>query len=130
MVRTARMGPYTATLSFIHGTGGLHVPRLPQYKGMEDFQGPVLPHRAVCEAGFDPGHKRIGLIGTGASAVQAVPIMSLLGAKSTVFQRTPCWSPPRLDYKYPEYIKTLFTFLLLTNNSPMVTSFLESFALE
>ena len=33
----------------------------------------------------------------------------------TVFQRTPCWSPPRLDYAYPPAIKTLFDLVPFTN---------------
>jgi hypothetical protein len=33
----------------------------------------------------------------------------------TVFQRTPCWSPPRLDYAYPDSIKTLFALVPFTN---------------
>ena len=47
---------------------------------------------------------------------QAVPNLEKLGVKSlTVFQRTACWSPPRLDYLYPEFVKKMFAWLPFTN---------------
>jgi len=99
----------------IYGSGALHKPRLPDYKGMEKFKGPAF-HTAQYQKGFDPAGKKIGLIGTGASAVQAVPNLAEMGVKSLeVFQRTPCWSPPRLDYKYPESVKTMLKLLPFTN---------------
>ena len=66
--------------------------------------------------GYDPRGKRVAIIGTGASAVQAVPSMASLGVTAlTVFQRTSAWSPPRLDYKYPGWVRALFSWLPLTN---------------
>ena len=42
--------------------------------------------------------------------------MAELGVSQlTVFQRTPCWSPPRLDYQYPAPVKTLFAWLPIAN---------------
>ena len=47
---------------------------------------------------------------------KAVPNLEKLGVKSlTVFQRTACWSPPRLDYLYPEFVKKMFAWLPFTN---------------
>ena len=62
-----------------------------------------------------PG-KRVGVVGTGASAVQAVPALAAQGVSSlTVFQRTPCWSPPRLDFPFPAALKRLFAVVPFTN---------------
>ena len=45
-----------------------------------------------------------------------MPSLAELGVSQlTVFQRTPCWSPPRLDYQYPAPVKTLFAWLPLAN---------------
>jgi len=100
---------------FVAGSGGLHVPRLPKYQGMEEFQGESF-HTALWHKNFDPRNKRVAVIGTGASAVQTVPNLSELGVKEMkVFQRTPCWAPPRLDYQYPEFVKKMFAMVPFTN---------------
>ena len=52
--------------------GGLHIPSIPNFPGAENFKGPRF-HSARWLKGFDPTGKRIGVIGTGASAVQIVP---------------------------------------------------------
>jgi len=99
----------------ISGCGGLHVPKYPKFPGMDDFKGDAF-HTAKWIPDFDPKDKTVAIIGTGASAVQAVPNLSEMGVKSlTVFQRTPCWSPPRLDFEYPEWIKTMFALIPMTN---------------
>lgn len=60
--------------------------------------------------------KRVGVVGTGASAVQAVPALAAQEVSSlTVFQRTPCWSPPRLDFTFPPAVRRLFALLPFTN---------------
>ena len=65
---------------------------------------------------YDPRDKRVAIIGTGASAVQLVPNLARLGVTSlTVFQRTPAWSPPRLDYSYPGWVRAMFSWVPLTN---------------
>jgi len=113
-IETACGETYTANV-VVTGTGGLHVPRLPNYKGMDDFKGEAF-HTALWRKEFDPTNKTIAIIGTGASAVQTVPNLAAMGVSELkVFQRSPCWSPPRLDYQYPEFIKTLFRLIPLTN---------------
>ena len=45
-----------------------------------------------------------------------MPSLAELGVSHlTVFQRTPCWSPPRLDYQYPALVKTMFAWLPIAN---------------
>lgn len=95
--------------------GGLHVPKMPTFPGMDKFKGEAF-HTALWKADFETKGKRVAVIGTGASAVQAVPNLVELGVESlTVFQRTPCWSPPRLDFQYPEVIKSMFALVPFTN---------------
>jgi cation diffusion facilitator CzcD-associated flavoprotein CzcO len=51
--------------------------------------------------------KRVAVIGTGASAIQFVPAIQPVVGRVTVFQRTPPWIVPRLDWAYPELQKKL-----------------------
>ena len=73
---------------FIMGVGCLSTTIMPRFEGQSDFTGPVYhtgvwPHEPVSFAG-----KRVGVIGTGSSAVQAVPIIAGEAAHLYVFQRT------------------------------------------
>jgi cation diffusion facilitator CzcD-associated flavoprotein CzcO len=52
--------------------------------------------------------KRVAVIGTGASAVQIIPELVKTAAKVTVFQRTPGWVLPRLDFDHPGWAKQMF----------------------
>jgi cyclohexanone monooxygenase len=75
-------------------TGCLSSARLPDIPGVESFQGRVLhtgewPHEPV---GF--GGQRVGVVGTGSSAIQAIPVIAEQAAQLTVFQRTPNFSIP------------------------------------
>ena len=61
---------------------------------METFEGDVYhtgrwPHEQVDFTG-----QRVGIIGTGSSAVQAIPVIASEAAELTVFQRTPNYSIP------------------------------------
>ena len=83
----------------IMATGCLSVPRIPDIPGIERFAGELhhtglWPHEGVEFAG-----KRVGVIGTGSSAVQAIPLIAAEAAQLTVFQRTanfsvPAWNGP------------------------------------
>lgn len=58
--------------AIIDGTGPLHVPSTPDFKGKDLFKGEAF-HSARWQKDYDPTGKRIAVIGTGASAVQIVP---------------------------------------------------------
>ena len=81
------------------GPGVLHVPKLPGIPGIEDFRGKVF-HTSLWDydyTGGDPtgapmtnlADKRVGIIGTGATAVQCIPHLSRDAGELFVFQRTP-----------------------------------------
>ena len=82
---------------FITGLGHLSVPHKPKFAGIDTFAGEVYvtgnwPKEAVDFAG-----KRVGVIGAGASAVQAIPVIAEQAAHLTVFQRTPELRRPRAE---------------------------------
>jgi cyclohexanone monooxygenase len=77
----------------ILATGNLSVPRLPEWRGIERFGGQVL-HTAQWPEYADLTNKRVGLVGTGSSGVQAIPQIAAVAATLTVFQRTPSFVVP------------------------------------
>ncbi|MES1147700.1 MAG: NAD(P)/FAD-dependent oxidoreductase, partial [Bradyrhizobium guangdongense] len=75
-------------------TGCLSNARKPDIKGLDSFQGPVYhtgnwPHEPVDFTGL-----RVGIIGTGSSGIQSVPVIAEQAKHLTVFQRTPNYSIP------------------------------------
>ena len=77
----------------ILATGGLAEPKLASVEGIETFAGPLL-HSAAWDHSVDLRGKRVGVIGTGASAIQIVPAIADAVEHLTVFQRTPAWILP------------------------------------
>jgi cyclohexanone monooxygenase len=75
-------------------TGCLSNARMPDIKGLSDFKGQVYhtgqwPHERV-----DFADKRVGVVGTGSSAIQLVPMIAGEARHLFVFQRTPNFSIP------------------------------------
>jgi cyclohexanone monooxygenase len=68
--------------------GILTTPKLARIKGMEKFQGDAF-HTSRWNYNIDLTGKRVGIIGTGATAVQAIPELAKIVGDLTVFQRTP-----------------------------------------
>eukprot|EP00111_Clytia_hemisphaerica_P012422 TCONS_00036459-protein len=91
----------------ISGMGALHAPKFPSLKGMEEFQGEHF-HTAQWKDDFDWSGKRVGIIGTGSSSIQAVPKLAERCEELYVFQRTPAWIFPLLNLRYPAIIQKLF----------------------
>ena len=83
----------------VNGVGPLTRAVIPDIPGRDDFAGPAF-HSAHWRDDVDLEGARVGIIGTGASAVQIVPsIVDEVGAM-TVFQRTPGWVLPKLDREF------------------------------
>ncbi len=72
----------------ILANGILTTPRLARIDGMETFKGESF-HTSRWNYHVDLEGKRVGIIGTGATAVQAVPELSKIASELFVFQRTP-----------------------------------------
>jgi cation diffusion facilitator CzcD-associated flavoprotein CzcO len=80
----------------VWAVGNLSTSKQPDLRGTEDFGGRVLhtaqwPHEPVDVTGL-----RVGVIGTGSSGMQSIPILAQDAAHLTVFQRTPNYSVPAL----------------------------------
>ncbi len=85
----------------IMATGCLSSARIPDFKGRETFKGRTFhtgfwPHGPVSFKG-----ERVAVIGTGSSAIQAVPVIAEEAAELTVFQRTPNYSIPSRNEPMP-----------------------------
>jgi len=68
--------------------GILTSPKLARIDGMESFEGDAF-HTSRWDYNVDLGGKRVGIIGTGATAVQAIPELAKIVGDLFVFQRTP-----------------------------------------
>ena len=105
-VRTRSGDDYEARV-VIAGVGGLHIPNVPEIDGADTFEGPRF-HSAQWDHSVDLKDKKVVVIGTGASAIQFIPIIAQETGKLTVFQRTPAWVLPKKDKPTPEWRKKLF----------------------
>lgn len=81
--------------------GSLHTPVMPNLPGLEQFAGELM-HTAHWVPGTSAIGKRVGVVGSGASAVQVIPALSQDAATLTVFQRTPTWVMPKNDHEIAE----------------------------
>src|SRR5215468_219460 len=87
-------GPAVSCRHYIMATGCLSAPKPPEIDGVRGFEGEVYftgrwPHEGVNLAG-----KRVAVIGTGSSGIQAIPLLAEQAAQLTVFQRTPNFALP------------------------------------
>ena len=96
--------------------GPLSNSSFPKIAGIEAFQGHKI-HSAQWDHGYDFAGKRVAVIGTGASGVQIIPELVKTAAKVTVFQRTPGWVMPRVDFAPSAGLKKLFRRAPLTQKA-------------
>jgi cyclohexanone monooxygenase len=75
-------------------TGCLSNARMPDIKGLSDFKGKVYHTGHWPHEGVDFTGQRVGVIGTGSSAIQSVPMIAEQASHLFVFQRTPNFSIP------------------------------------
>jgi cation diffusion facilitator CzcD-associated flavoprotein CzcO len=99
-------GPHEAEL-LIAACGQLSVPKTPPIPGLESFDGPAF-HTAEWRHDVDLTGKRVAVIGTGCSAIQVVPAIQPLVERLDVYQRSPGWTLPKMDYAYSERAHRFF----------------------
>ena len=93
---------------YVMAAGCLSTPVTPDYPGVESYAGHRYhtgrwPHEEVDFTG-----QRVGVIGTGSSSIQAVPLIAEQAAELVVFQRTPNYSVPAHNHPLdPEYLRDL-----------------------
>jgi cation diffusion facilitator CzcD-associated flavoprotein CzcO len=87
--------------------GQLSVPRVPPIPGLESFDGPVF-HTARWRHDVELAGKRVAVVGTGCSAIQVVPAIQPIVEHVDVYQRSPGWTFPKLDFAYRDRTRRLF----------------------
>jgi cation diffusion facilitator CzcD-associated flavoprotein CzcO len=89
------------------GLGGLSRPLIPELPGAETFAGPAF-HTARWRHDVPLAGKDVAVIGTGASAIQAVPQLAKDVRTLDLYQRTPPWVLPKPDRAFSDLEKRLF----------------------
>ena len=78
----------------ILATGCLSAAKRPEVAGLESFEGDWYHTGRWPHEGVDFGGRRVGVIGTGSSGIQSIPVIAEQAAHLVVFQRTPNFSLP------------------------------------
>jgi cation diffusion facilitator CzcD-associated flavoprotein CzcO len=99
-------GDFASARYLITAVGNLSVANLPNFKGLESFQGKWYHTSQWPQGGVDFTAKRVAVVGTGATAVQAIPEIAQQAKQLTIFQRTPSFCVPARNGKVdPEVVK-------------------------
>lgn len=91
----------------ITACGQLNRPAYPRIPGLGEFTGKVM-HSAQWDHDYDLTDKAVGVIGTGASAIQFVPEVATVVDSLTLFQRSAAWTIRKPDYPYSVRAQRLF----------------------
>ena len=95
--------------AIISALGQLNRPLIPKFDGQGEFKGATM-HSAAWDHSVDMKGKRVGVIGSAASAVQLIPEVAKIAGRLTVFQLTPNYVGPRGDRKInPSEVALLMT---------------------
>jgi cation diffusion facilitator CzcD-associated flavoprotein CzcO len=87
-------GHVTTAQFVVMATGCLSSANMPDIPGRDSFEG-VLAHTGrYPHEGIDFTGKRVGIVGTGSSGIQAIPVIAESAAHLTVFQRTAQFTIP------------------------------------
>jgi cation diffusion facilitator CzcD-associated flavoprotein CzcO len=93
----------------ITAVGCLSTANVPTFEGLESFQGNWYHTGQWPHEGVDFTGKRVGMIGTGSTGIQAAPVIAAAAKHLTVFQRTANYSVParnaKLAPEFQRYIK-------------------------
>jgi cation diffusion facilitator CzcD-associated flavoprotein CzcO len=103
-------GESLASRYLITATGFLSQPHTPDIPGIAGFDGRVI-HTTAWDDSYAFAGRRVGLIGTGATAVQLIPELAKTVADLTVYQRTPIWVAPKIDFGFSPAVQRLFARL-------------------
>jgi cyclohexanone monooxygenase len=100
-VRTDR-GDVVSARFCVMATGCLSAARMPDFPGLDSFKGKIYHTGHWPHAGVDFTGLSVGVVGTGSSAIQAIPVIAAQARHVTVFQRTPNFSIPSRNGPMPE----------------------------
>jgi cation diffusion facilitator CzcD-associated flavoprotein CzcO len=87
--------------------GQLSTPSVPPIPGLDGFAGPVF-HTARWRHDVELAGRRVAVMGTGCSAIQVVPAIQPIAGQVDVYQRSPGWTIPKMDFAYRERTQRLF----------------------
>lgn len=99
-------GRYRAR-TVVAASGPLSDASLPDIRGLDTYEGAKI-HSARWDHEFDFAGKDVAVVGTGASAVQIIPELVKTAGSVKVFQRTPGWVLPRVDFATPKVAQEVF----------------------
>lgn len=77
---------------FITAVGCLSTSQVPEFPGLSEYRGATYHTASWPKDGVDFTGKHVGVIGTGSSGVQVIPVIAEDAESLTVFQRTPAFS--------------------------------------
>ena len=100
-------GSTDRTRAVIVATGVLHHPRMPQIEGLESFNGAVF-HSARWNHEVPLDDRRIGVVGTGSTAVQITSALADRAGHFTLFQRSAQWVLPAENPAFSDDDKARF----------------------
>lgn len=100
-VTTSTGATYTCTF-LITATGVLATPLKPPFPGLDTFQGEWYQTGLWPKHKVDFAGKRVAVVGTGATAVQVIPVVAHTAKSLTVFQRTPNFVLPARNHPITE----------------------------
>lgn len=109
-------GESLKTRFLISATGLLSQPKAPQIPGIESFAGKVI-YTMAWDHSHDLSGRRVGIIGTGATAVQLIPELAAKAADLTVYQRTATHVIPKIDMKIPVWLQWIFAQIPLVQRA-------------
>ncbi len=87
-------GDRISTQFCVMAVGCLSAPKQPEIAGMETFDGQILYTSQWPHEGVDLSGLQVGVVGTGSSGIQSIPLIAEQAAHVTVFQRTPNFTMP------------------------------------
>ncbi len=102
--------------------GQLSVPKVPPIPGLDSFEGPAF-HTAEWRHDLDLAGKRVAVLGTGCSGIQVVPAIQRIVERVDVYQRSPGWTIPKMDFDYSERARRLFERFPLLQRLDRMTIF-------
>ena len=107
------MGDFYSARFCVMATGTLSAPNAPNFEGLDTFKGDWYMTSKWPHESLDFSDKKVGIIGTGSTGIQAIPVVAEESKHLTVFQRTPQFTIPannrQLDSDEIKNIKDNYT---------------------
>ncbi|MEU6715110.1 NAD(P)/FAD-dependent oxidoreductase [Nonomuraea sp. NPDC046802] len=121
----------------ITAVGCLSAARIPDFPGVGVFRGPSYHTGRWPHEGVDFAGRRVAVIGTGSSGIQAIPVIAAQAEHVTVFQRTanyslPAWNRP-MEPEYAQWVKANYPEIrttMRTSVSGVMSTYNSTSALE